>query len=58
MRHQVDILEENLDALAGLHDEPILVEEHLLRLGADAQHAHTRVRQVSGERYALDRPAA
>ena len=52
VRHQVGVLEDELDRLARLHDEPLLVEEHLVEQRADADHAHAQLAQLLADRLA------
>ena len=44
VRHQVGILEEELDRLAGSHDQPLLIEQHLIRHGGSV----VNITSVSG----------
>ena len=46
VRHQIGVLEDDLDRLARLDDDPFLVEEHLIGHGADADHAHAQLAQL------------
>ena len=46
VRHDVGVLEDELDRLAGLHDQPLLVEAHLVEERADADDAHADLAPV------------
>ncbi len=59
VRHDVAVLEDDLDRLAGLGGDPILVEEHLVGDRAQADHPHAQVAQLAaGRRRLVGRAAA
>ena len=47
VRHQVDVLEDDFDRLAGLHRDQLLVVRHLLRQRADADHFDAELGEFS-----------
>ena len=55
VRHDVRVLEHELDRLAGLHDEPLLVEAHLVEQRADADDADADLAQFLSRRLRLGR---
>ena len=53
VRHQVGVLEDDLDRLAGLDDEPVLVEEHLVDHRAQPDHPDAQVAQLAADQRRL-----
>lgn len=49
MRHQVGVFKEDLRGLAGLHDDALLVEEHLVGNRPNGDHAHAQFAELAAD---------